>query len=68
MILRIIDKTTNLFLRDDFSFDESSEIGLDVTPSQGLYSPKWDGEKWVETLTDGEIQALKDALVEYPEG
>lgn len=49
MILRIIDKQTKLFIRDDFTFDEETEIGLDVTPAQGLYQPKWDGEKWVET-------------------
>lgn len=64
MILRIINKTTNLFVRDDFIFDESSEIGLDVTPSQGLYAPLWDGKTWVESLTDAEIQALKDTVPE----
>ena len=48
-MLRIIDKETHLFLRDDFTFDYETEIGLDVTPTQGLYAPKWDGEKWVET-------------------
>ena len=48
-MLRIIDKETHLFLRDDFTFDEETEIGLDVTPAQGLYVPKWDGEKWIET-------------------
>lgn len=47
-LLRIIDKTTKLFIRDDFTFDEETEIGLDVEPSQGLVQPKWDGEKWVE--------------------
>ena len=49
MILRIIDKQTHLFLRDDFTFDEKTEIGLDTEPSQGLYAPKWDSEKWIET-------------------
>ena len=49
MILRIIDKETHLFIRDDFTFDEETEIGLDITPAQGLYAPKWDGEKWIET-------------------
>ena len=49
MILRIIDKQTHLFLRDDFTFDEKTEIGLDTEPSQGLYAPKWDGTQWVET-------------------
>lgn len=50
MILRIIDKETKLFLRDDFIFDEDTEIGLDVEPSQGLLStPKWEDDKWVES-------------------
>ena len=58
MILRIIDKQTNLFIRDDFTFDEETEIGLDVTPAQGLYKPKWDGDKWVEGATQEEIDEL----------
>ena len=49
MIKRIIDKQTKQFIRDDFTFDKETEIGLDVTPSQGLYVPKWDGTQWVET-------------------
>lgn len=48
-MLRIIDKETQLFLRDDDVFDEKTEVGLDVEPSQGLYTPKWDGVKWIET-------------------
>lgn len=51
MILRIIDKETKVFLRDDFMFDEETEVGLDVTPSQGLIQPKWDEEtqSWIES-------------------
>ena len=48
MIKRIIDKQTKLFLRDDFDFDEETEIGLEVEPAQGLYWPKWNGTEWVE--------------------
>ena len=55
---RIINKQTGVFLRDDFTFDESTEIGLDITPAQGLYSPKWDGEKWIEGATAEEIEAI----------
>ena len=51
-LYRIIDKQTKLFIRDDFTFDEETEIGLDVEASQGLYKPKWDGEKWVEGATE----------------
>lgn len=41
MILRIIDKETKIFIRDDFTFDSETEIGLAVEPSQGLIQPKW---------------------------
>lgn len=49
-ILRVVNKQTGLFLRDDFAYDESTEVGLSVEPSQGLSNPKWDftQEKWVE--------------------
>lgn len=48
MLFRIIDFDGN-YLRDDFTFDPDTERGLDVAPAQGLYAPKWDGEKWIET-------------------
>ena len=71
-VLRVIDKETNLFLRDDFDFDEETEIGLDVTPAQGLHKPKWSGDvsedgegnitvnegEWVEGATQEEIDEL----------
>lgn len=50
MILRIIDRKTKLFLRDDFMFDEETELGLGVAPSQGLLTiPKRVGDEWVES-------------------
>ena len=61
-MLRIINKQTGVFLRDDFTFDENTEIGLNVEPAQGFYLPKWDGAKWVESLTAEEIQALKTQI------
>ena len=66
MILRIIDKETQLFIRDDFTFDEETEIGLDVTPSQGLYAPKWNGDKWVEGATQEEIDELTKPQPQEP--
>ena len=56
---RIIDKETNLFLRDDFTFDEETEIGLEVEPAQGLFQPKWNGQEWVENATKEYIDSLK---------
>lgn len=41
MIYRIIDKETKLFLRDDFTWNAETEIGLDVPPAQGFTHPKW---------------------------
>ena len=59
---RIINKQTGVFLRDDFTFDENTEIGLNVEPAQGFYLPKWDSVKWVESLTPEEIQALRPQI------
>ena len=66
MILRIIDKETHLFIRDDFTFDEETELGLDVEPAQGLYAPKWDGDKWVEGATQEEIDELTKPKPQEP--
>ena len=65
-MLRIIDKETYLFIRDDFDFDEETEIGLDVTPSQEIYKPKWDGDKWVEGATQEEIDELTKPQPQEP--
>ena len=67
---RIINKDTGLFIRDDFTFDEETEIGLDVEPSQGLYKPKWDfeNETWIEGGVKPEpiitIEELKQQLAD----
>ena len=69
---RIIEKKTNLFVRDDFTYDEDIEFGLDVEPAQGIHKPKWSGEitedeegnitvgegEWVEGATQEEIDEL----------
>jgi len=58
---RIIDKNTGLFIRDDFTFDEETEIGLDVEASQWLFKPKWDFElnQWEESASQEYIDSLK---------
>ena len=70
-MLRIIEKKTHLFIRDDFTYDES-EYGLNVEPAQGLYKPKWYGDitedeegnvtvskgEWIEGATQEEIDEL----------
>lgn len=68
MLLRIIDKETQLFMRDDFAFDEKTEIGLEVEPAQGLYKPKWnfDTEEWNEWATGKEIDELTKPQPQEP--
>ena len=64
---RIINKQ-GLFIRDDFTFDEETEIGLEVEPSQGLYIPKWNFElnQWEESATQEYIDSLKQPIVLEP--
>lgn len=66
MIKRIIDKTTKLFIRDDFEFNPETEMELEVEPAQGFYLPKWNGKEWVEGKTSEEIEAIK-ASASQPE-
>lgn len=56
---RIIDKN-GYFIRDDFSFDDETEIGLDVEASQGLYQPRYDFglNQWVESASQEYIESL----------
>ena len=79
-VLRVIDKKTNLFLRDDFSFDEDLDFGLITEPAQGLYKPKWSGEiiedeegniivgegEWIEGATQEEINELTKTQPQEP--
>ena len=71
-MLRIIDKQTYFFIRDDFNHDPETELALTVEPAQGLYKPKWSAEltedeegnitvgegEWVEGATQEEIDEL----------
>ncbi len=63
MIYRVINKLNGLFLRDDFTFDSETEIGLNVEPSQGLNNPQWQCElevcEWKEFDEDYTIQELE---------
>ena len=66
-MLRIVDKETKIFIRDDLYFNEETEEGLDVEPAQGLYKPLWDGEKWMEGATPEEIDKIKNVPQEPTE-
>lgn len=79
-MLRIIDKQTKLFIRDDFTCDEDVEFGLNTEPAQGVYKPKWSGEitedeegnittgegEWVEGATQEEIDELTKPQPQEP--
>ena len=67
-MLRIIDKQTNFFIRDDLTHDTETELALDVDPAQGFYKPKWSGEvgKWVEGATQEELDELTKTQPQEP--
>ena len=69
-MLRIIDKETHFFIRDDFTFNPETEKGLGVEPAQGFYKPKWSGEvgegEWVEGATQEEIDELTKPQPQEP--
>lgn len=63
-MLRIIDKQTKLFLRDDFDYNPETEIGVDVSHAQGFYIPKYDKDHntWEEGATQEYIDSLKSQV------
>ena len=79
-MLRIVNRQSQLFIRDDFDFNSVTELGLNVEPSQGLYKPKWSGEitedeegniivgdgEWVEGATQEEIDELTKPQPQEP--
>ena len=64
-LYRIINQQ-GYFIRDDFTWNEETEIGLDVQASQGLYQPRWNGTEWVEGLSAEEISAMANQPIEEP--
>ena len=58
MIYRVVCKETGLFIRDDFTFESDTEIGLNVEPSQGFKLPKWNGVEWVEGYVEGMVNTF----------
>ena len=79
-MIRIIDKKTKIFIRDDFTYDADIEYGLNIEPAQGLHKPKWSGEifedeegnitvgegEWVEGATQEEIDELTKPQPQEP--
>ena len=51
--VRIIDEN-GFFVEDAFA-DELTENTIETPCPAGFYKPKWDGEKWVEGLTEQEM-------------
>jgi hypothetical protein len=62
IFVRIIDEN-GLFIEDGF-VEELSEFTIETPVPQGLYKPKWDGTQWIEGLTQDEIKAIVNTVVE----
>ena len=62
--VRIIDEN-GMFIEDAF-VSELTDRTIETPCPSGFYRPKWDGAKWVEGLTQAEIDAIKASAVVEP--
>lgn len=62
--VRKIDEN-GYFIEDAF-VEEITEFTIEIPCPQGLYKPKWNGNEWVEGLTQEEIEAIKNQPTEQP--
>lgn len=59
IFVRLIDEN-GMFISDGF-VEGLTEFTIETPCPSGFYHPKWNGEEWVEGLTEEEIQAIKDS-------
>jgi len=45
----------------------NDEMLIVVAVPEGMYLPKWDGESWVEGMSQEEIDAIRNVVVEKTE-
>ena len=64
MFVRVIDDN-GIFIEDAF-VDELTDRTIETPCPEGFYHPKWNGEKWVEGLTQAEIDAIKAEIPQEP--
>lgn len=57
IFVRVIDEN-GLFRGDNF-VETLTEFTIEIPCPSGFYLPKWDGEKWVEGLTQEQIDNIK---------
>ena len=63
--VRLIDDN-GLFIEDTF-VDILTEFTVETLCEGGFYKPKWNGTKWIEGLTQTEIDAIKNVeLIKEP--
>jgi len=39
---------------------------IEIPCPEGFYHPKWNGTEWTEGLTQAEIDAIKNVIIEQP--
>lgn len=66
IFVRLIDEN-GMFIADEF-VNELTEFTIETPCPSGFYHPKWNGESWVEGLSQEEIDELKNQVPEEPEG
>ena len=58
--VRIINEN-GIFINEDF-VEELTPTTIETICSGGFYKPKWDGSKWVEGLTQAEIDVIVNTV------
>jgi len=61
MFVRFIDEN-GTFLEDGF-VDVLTEFTIKTPCPDGFCNPKWDGTKWIEGLTQLEISAMRENII-----
>ena len=56
--VRLIDDK-GLFIEDAF-VEELTEFTVETLCTEGFYKPKWNGKKWIEGLTQTDIDIIKN--------
>lgn len=64
IFVRVIDED-GFFIEDSF-VEELTDLTIETPCPSGFYHPKWDGDKWIEGLTQEEIDSIKSNSIQAP--
>ena len=63
MLIKVLKIDSEGLFLEDVILQDDEELPNDCIETlcpEGFYSPKWDGEKWIEGKTQAEIDTIKN--------